>query len=382
MTDVLGSMFGDAGSPGGASLVTDPGMGSTFSDMSGGGSGAASPDAGLGGLSFGGDLADAGAAATGAGAGTTGGDFGSDLSGGATSTNPFAGLGNVLGGLFAAPTSAPGIDIGATATTPLTPAATPVVPDLGSAVTPAAVSGAAASANPVPNASGDLGPAGIGTGSGADAALGSDTTSLGKLAGGQPGMLGPASAGTGGGGNNILQTLFGTGGSARGLLPQLVGGGAIIKDLMSAGQLPKGSNQLLSEAGTQKGLADSYAAQAEGEGQGLLPAGAQALVQQNLNANVAAIKQKYAQLGMSGSSAEVQDINAARNASLAQTFAIGQSLAAQGLTEVSSASGLEASIMSQIMQAETAQNTQLGDALASFAGASVDGGRTPVVQAA
>lgn len=379
VTDLLSSITGSGGSAGGASLVTDPGATPTFSDMGSGGAGA---DAGLGGLSFGGGLADAGAAATGAGA---------DPGIGGTSTNPFAGLGNVLGGLFGSPTSAPGTDIGATATTPLTPAATPAAPDLGSAVTPGAVSGAAAAANPVPNASGtpDLmgGPAITPPPTDATATTPSATaaapgvTSVGQLS--EPSI-------TGGAPSSLMTKLFGTGGGAGspsllgkgGILPQLVGGGAIIKDLASAGQLPKGSNQLLSEAGTQAGLAKSYAAQAEGEGQGILPAGAQALVQQNLDANVAAIKTKYAGLGMSGSSAETQDINAARNQALAQTFAIGQSLAQSGLQEVTSSSGLEANILNQIMNAETAQNTQLGDALASFAGASVDGGRTPVAQAA
>ena len=121
--------------------------------------------------------------------------------------------------------------------------------------------------------------------------------------------------------------------------------------------------------GQQQALANTYGSEAQAEQQGLLPAGAEALVQNNLNAKIAAIRTNYAKSGMSGSSAEIQDINAAKSQALADTFAVGQSMAQQGLQELQSATGQESSLLNYILAAETAQNTQLGNALASFAGA-------------
>ena len=173
----------------------------------------------------------------------------------------------------------------------------------------------------------------------------------------------------------ILGQLFGGGtsptggGVSSGALKDILGAGVLGLDLVNANKKPAGLGALQALAGQQQGLAKSWGAQAEGEAQGILPAGAQALVQNTLDANIAAIKQKYSQLKMSGSSAETQDINAAKAQALAETFQIGQQMSQTGLAEASSASGQESQLLQAILASETAQGTALGDALAGFAGA-------------
>jgi len=157
------------------------------------------------------------------------------------------------------------------------------------------------------------------------------------------------------GNNPALQTALGT--------------GVVGLDLLKGLQTPPGVSSLKDLAGQEKNLATAGQAQEWAGNNGVLPAGANAKVQQNLNASIAAIKSNYAKMGMSGSSAETADINAAQQAALAETFQIGQGLAQQGLSEVTSATGLEGTLLGQILQAETAQDTALGQSLAGFAGA-------------
>jgi hypothetical protein len=271
--------------------------------------------------------------------------------------------GGLLGNLFGGTGGSPNVAI-PSAPPITTPVATPAIPDV-SAATPASTSTAASAANPIPNATGTIDPVTAGTAT-------PDFTSLGKV---DPGTVGtiapPPNIGPITQPSGILGQIFGgngQGGQSQ-ALKDILGAGVLGVDIARGSQTPPEVKQLQSMAGTDAATAKSFLAQAQGEGQGVLPAGAQALVQNNLDAQIAAIKNRYSQLHMSGSTAETQDINAAKSAALAQTFEIGNTLAQQGLNESNAASGQQDALLQAILAAETAQGTQLGDALAGFAGA-------------
>ena len=157
-------------------------------------------------------------------------------------------------------------------------------------------------------------------------------------------------------------------------LKDITGLGSIGLGLLQAMTPAKGLKSLEGLAGQDAALANTYSAEAQAEGQGLLPAGAEAAVQNNLNAQIAAIRTNYAKMGMSGSSAETQDINAAKSQALAQTFEIGNTLAQQGLQEVQSASGQESTLLNDILNANMNADSALAKSLAGLAGAATDGG--------
>lgn len=148
-----------------------------------------------------------------------------------------------------------------------------------------------------------------------------------------------------------------------------LGAGVLGLDLFKGLQTPPGVSALKTLAGQEGNLAKVGQAQEWAGNNGILPAGAEAKVQANLNASIAAIKSNYAKMGMSGSSAETADINAAKQAAEAETFQIGQGYAQQGLSELQTAMGAQDTLLSQILNAETAQDTALGQSLAAFAGA-------------
>jgi hypothetical protein len=290
---------------------------------------------------------------------------GGGASGGDSSTGAAFDPGSILGGLFgggggntsvATPSAPPPI---------AAPVATPAIPDV-SAPTPTSTSTAASAANPIPNAEGTVAPITADLPSATLATEGKvDPSTVGAIAPPpNPGTITPPQGG-------ILSQIFGGNGSGgqSNALKDILGAGVLGVDLAKGTQSPPGVKQLQQLAGTDAGTAKSFLAQAQGEQQGILPAGAEALVQNNLDASIAAIKQKYSQLHMSGSSAETQDLNAARMQALAETFQIGQSMANTGLAESNAASGQEDALLQAIMAAETAQGTELGNALAGFAGA-------------
>lgn len=102
---------------------------------------------------------------------------------------------------------------------------------------------------------------------------------------------------------------------------------------------------------------------------GRLPGPAQSAVDQALRAAQATIRGRYASLGMTGSTPEAQDLADAEMRSVAMRFQIGQQMAQTGLQSMAGSNDLAARIYGAILQAETAQGSQLGDALAAFAGA-------------
>jgi len=101
-----------------------------------------------------------------------------------------------------------------------------------------------------------------------------------------------------------------------------------------------------------------------------LPAGVQSGIDQATKAAEASIRAKHAQQGSSGSSAEVQDLQAAKDRAQTAGADIGLKLLQQGQTEI--ASGINAeSLASQIYQTIQAQALQEDQALARQSQASV-----------
>lgn len=81
----------------------------------------------------------------------------------------------------------------------------------------------------------------------------------------------------------------------------------------------------------------------------------------------AAIRQRYSSMGMSGSSAEGQDLQAAADAGVDLMFKVGQEQAVAGLNAIAALTGQSASIYTSLLNAQTAKNTALGNAIANFA---------------
>lgn len=85
----------------------------------------------------------------------------------------------------------------------------------------------------------------------------------------------------------------------------------------------------------------------------------------------ASIRQRYASMGMSGSTAEMQDLQAAADSGVDLQFKVGQEMAQTGLNAIAALTGQSASIYTALMNAQTAKDTALGNSLANFAAALV-----------
>ncbi len=146
----------------------------------------------------------------------------------------------------------------------------------------------------------------------------------------------------------------------------LVSAGSLLASLGKSALFPSqipGADMLNKNAGLAGNIAQNNA------GGQLNPAQAAAM-QQNINGQIAAIKAKYAQLGLSGSTAEQQDIQAAQNAAFgAQAQAItantGQALNAIGAANASTL---------PIAQQTLADDRALSEAIAMLAAMSMYGG--------
>jgi hypothetical protein len=119
---------------------------------------------------------------------------------------------------------------------------------------------------------------------------------------------------------------------------------------------------LNSNAGLARNIAETNA-------NGLNPAQA-ALSQQQIQGQIAAIKAKYAQLGLSGSTAEQQDIEHAQNANLA---ASSQAITNNAQTALSAIGSANASTL-PIAQQQLQDDKSLGEAIALLAAMSMYGG--------
>lgn len=102
---------------------------------------------------------------------------------------------------------------------------------------------------------------------------------------------------------------------------------------------------------------------------GHLPSSAEAGVQQGLRAAQATIRSRYANMGLSGSTMEADDLANAELQAESMRFQIGQQMAQTGLTAAGNANSTASALYELIMNGMIQQGTQLGNALAAFAGA-------------
>lgn len=103
---------------------------------------------------------------------------------------------------------------------------------------------------------------------------------------------------------------------------------------------------------------------------GTLPAGEQAGVNQSLQSAIASIKSRYASMGMSGSSAEQQDIANAQQQAQAASAQMQEQLLSTGINET----GMSAGLYNELLKSSMANDTNLSGAIANFASAAAGGG--------
>jgi hypothetical protein len=100
------------------------------------------------------------------------------------------------------------------------------------------------------------------------------------------------------------------------------------------------------------------------------------MVSQGLQSAQAAIKSKYAAMGLSGSTMETQDLNAAQTNASSQAFQMANTLTQTGLTEAGvsqSDLGGASTIYQAIMNEQLSADEALQKALAQFASAAAFG---------
>lgn len=160
--------------------------------------------------------------------------------------------------------------------------------------------------------------------------------------------------------NNILKAA----GNNSGLL---LGGAGLGLDAISQGRMVKGQRQVQGEAGQLAGQGKQLSSYLQS---GTLPPGVQQSIDQATNSAKASIRSQYAARGMSGSSAEQQDLAAVDTNSKVQGAQIAMNLLQTGIQETGLASGLYENLMKMSMD----KDKGLAEALAAFGAASSGGG--------
>lgn len=138
-------------------------------------------------------------------------------------------------------------------------------------------------------------------------------------------------------------------------------------DAVKGNQALKGENNLKAIAGqeqAQGALMENYLQT------GTLPPGLQAGLDQASQAAEASIKAQYAARGMSGSSAEAQDLANLQGTVSGQGAQMALQLLQSGINET----GMASTLYSQIMNSALERDKNLGSAISSFASAAAGGG--------
>lgn len=182
-----------------------------------------------------------------------------------------------------------------------------------------------------------------------------------------------------------LLAMLGLGGGAAGLLKgglsllpaglmaaQLLGGQ---KDGNKAGQENQQQQQntlgqIGQLAGQNSGLSKFLSDKAMANLGGNIGGPAMSAIQRAVRASQARIRSRYHQMGMSGSTAEGQDLQAAELQGVETQFKVAQDMATQGLASVAQLTGQSMDAYARILQAQMLQGTALGNASAAFAAAS------------
>lgn len=110
---------------------------------------------------------------------------------------------------------------------------------------------------------------------------------------------------------------------------------------------------------------------------GQLPPGAQTGINNALKDAQTAIRAKYANLGLSGSTMETQELNAAKDRAEAMTFQQANQLTQTGLQALGM-TGNAGALYNEIMNAQLEQDQNLQQALANFAAAGSGGARLTI----
>lgn len=153
-----------------------------------------------------------------------------------------------------------------------------------------------------------------------------------------------------------------------GILKGLVGaGGLAYNAVKSNASTPaeKAVEQMAQGANAQGTQLQSYLAN------GTLPPGAQQYVDQQTAGQKASIRSKYAQMGMSGSTAEAQELAGVDTAAQSQMFQLASQLYQNGVSQT----GASAQLYNTLMNAENQDNAAMGSAISNFV-ASLGGGGT------
>lgn len=194
---------------------------------------------------------------------------------------------------------------------------------------------------------------------------GSLTTSL-------PGQITP----TGGGGaggiiSSLLGTTPGTGVLGTGItLPQLLSGLGLGGSLLQGNKLPPGADQLQKLADSNQQLVNNQLMPtALANQQGNINGQALSAIDRRLQKSEAGMREKYAAMGMTGSTMEQEDLAGLRANAQDQVFAEGQQMATTGLQTAATLTGQDATIYNELMQAQVQQDEELSKAIAAFAGA-------------
>jgi hypothetical protein len=167
-----------------------------------------------------------------------------------------------------------------------------------------------------------------------------------------------APAGTAGaGGGGILSSVESAAGK---YWPVLAGAGILGYEALNGNKTLPAQGQLQSLAGQN---ASTGAALESYEQTGLLPPGLQLAVNSQSEAAAAQIRSSYAGMGLSGSTSEAQALAGVKQQTAATIGKIASDLATQGI-QLSSLSSQE---LTQLMQTEQQQQSDLNKALASFA---------------
>ena len=133
-------------------------------------------------------------------------------------------------------------------------------------------------------------------------------------------------------------------------------------NVMRGQQTPKYSAEMQAQAAALQ----AQGAQLQGYlNSGTLPPGIGAALSGAHDSAASAIRSRYANMGMSGSSAEMQDLNNLAQTTVSQGADIANKLLATGVSEQQFASGLYQNLMATSMQ----QDTNMSNAIAGFTNA-------------
>lgn len=149
----------------------------------------------------------------------------------------------------------------------------------------------------------------------------------------------------------------------------LIPGAGLAFNAIQGNQQPKGYDQLVNTAGnlaTQSQQLQSYLAS------GTLPPGLQQSLDQATKSAKASIRSQYASRGMSGSSAEAQDLANVDAQMQAQGASLAMNLLQQGVNE----SQLSSQIYDNIMKTQMSEDQNIGAAVTNFATAAAGGNPT------